>query len=236
MFTNLSLLSGIGMILLSLQTVAQSDISAEYSKDEWLKKLKSVAPEVICKGFFEEESLKKRLQELKIDNNKCIALIPASFDKCKDQHYANLPAKIDRQSASKWGHTLGECIGTDFAIKYLIPDSASGTPASTGLSHAKENMAKDQWLTQLETLAPSMICQGFLEEDSLKEKFKAQNIDNTKCMLLIPASFSKCKSKYYSSLPAMINTESASTWGTKIGECVGADFAEKYLTDLKKSD
>ncbi len=212
-------------MLLPLPLFASSP-TMEMTKDDWLSKLKDVAPTVICKGFLEEPSLKKRMDELKIDNEKCMSLIPASFDKCQKQYYSSLPANMNAQSAATWGHTLGECIGTDFATKYLVPNSQSNAPGS---SSSSGDIPKDQWLSQLKSLAPTMICNGFFEDESIKKKLQDRGIDNAKCVTLIPASFDKCQNEFYSNLPGTLNAENANTWGHKMGECIGTDFAKQYL-------
>ncbi|WED44016.1 hypothetical protein [Legionella cardiaca] len=242
--SKLELIVALGIVVLPLQGLAAAATSSspsptEMTKDDWLGKLKAVAPSVICQGFFEDASLKKRMEELKIDNDKCMSLIPASFDKCQTQYYSGLPATMNRESASKWGHTIGECIGTDFATKYLVstpqgstsasPTSDSSQSSNTSSSSQPTEIPKDQWLSQLKTLAPTMICQGFFDDASLKKKFEERNIDNAKCITLIPPSFDKCQNEFYASLPSTLNTDSANTWGHKIGECIGTDFAKKYL-------
>ncbi len=265
--SKLEFLVGLGIIILPLQGLAAA-APTEMTKDDWLGKLKAVAPSVICQGFFEDASLKKRMEELKIDNDKCISLIPASFDKCQTQYYSGLPATMNKDSAAKWGHTIGECIGTDFATKYLVSNpqastssssdqtTSSSTPSSTSPStpstspstpstspsspissstpatssdSQSTDISRDQWLAQLKTLAPAMICQGFFGDPSLKKKLEDRSIDNTKCVNLIPASFEKCQNELYSNLPTTLNSDSANTWGHKIGECIGTDFAKKYL-------
>lgn len=282
-------------LMLPLQAFASSDTN-NLTKDDWLGKLKSIAPTVICKGFFEEESLKKRLNDLKIDNDKCMSLIPASFDKCQTQYYSAIPASINHDNAAKWGHTIGECIGTDFATKYLLGDTSPSTgtsstnsnptpsssgsvtnpnstnsttstsspssdssspsttnPSSTSTSPTSSQTStsntsttdttstntstssattfpRDKWLQELKILAPEMICRSFFDDASLKKKFEDKSIDKTKCVSLIPASFDKCQTQYYASLPTTLDSSSATTWGNKIGTCIGADFATKYLT------
>ncbi|CEK11014.1 hypothetical protein [Legionella hackeliae] len=234
--SKLETLIGLGIVLLPLQGLAASP--TEMTKDDWLGKLKEVAPTVICQGFFEDASLKKRMEELKIDNTKCVSLIPASFEKCQTQYYSSLPSSINKESASKWGHTIGECIGTDFATKYLVatptPGSSSSSTDSSATGQPSE-MPKDKWFAQLKSLAPSMICQGFFEDASLKKKLEDRNIDNTKCVSLISPSFEKCQTEFYSSLPATIDNDTANTWGRKIGECIGTDFAKKYLVNAPAS-
>lgn len=92
----------------------------ELTKDEWLAKLKAVVPDLICKGFLQDETLSKRLSEMNINYDKCVTLIPASVDKCEKELYAQIPATINQEIAGKWGHSIGECIGKDFALKHLF--------------------------------------------------------------------------------------------------------------------
>jgi hypothetical protein len=75
---------------------------------------------LVCKGFLADETLSNQLDKLKINYDKCVTLIPVSLDKCVSQYYANIPATINDDSAGKWGHNIGECIGKDFAVKYLL--------------------------------------------------------------------------------------------------------------------
>ena len=67
-----------------------------------------------------DPDLKQRLETIKMTYDQCVNVIPESVDKCHNQLYASLPAKISNTDASTWGKTLGECIGKDFAMKYLI--------------------------------------------------------------------------------------------------------------------
>lgn len=55
--------------------------------------------------------------------DQCVVKIPDSVSKCQQDLYANIPDKINTDNAGVWGKALGECIGKDFAIKYLIPKS-----------------------------------------------------------------------------------------------------------------
>ncbi|CAM2891778.1 Uncharacterised protein [Legionella steigerwaltii] len=101
----------------------KSDNSAEISKDKWLKSVTPLLPDLICKGFENDPQLKKRLDDIKMNYEQCIAAIPESVSKCQQQLYGSIPDKINNDSAAVWGKSLGECIGKDFAIKYLIPKS-----------------------------------------------------------------------------------------------------------------
>ncbi|CEG56735.1 hypothetical protein [Legionella fallonii] len=98
-----------------------SSSSGEMSKDSWLNSMTPMLPDLICKGFMQDTDLKKRFDEIKMTYEKCVSLIPGSAKKCQDQIYASIPDKINSETAGTWGKTLGECIGKDFAEKYLIP-------------------------------------------------------------------------------------------------------------------
>lgn len=96
------------------------DVTSEMTKDAWLKAIEPMLPTLICKGFMNDPDLKQRLETIKMTYDQCVSVIPESVDKCHNQLYASVPAKISNTDASTWGKTLGECIGKDFAMKYLI--------------------------------------------------------------------------------------------------------------------
>ncbi|WP_419419558.1 hypothetical protein ACNVED_13780 [Legionella sp. D16C41] len=192
------------------------------SKDDWLSKLREVVPNMICKNFTQNEAVNNRLKSANIDYNKCVTLIPASFDKCKEKYYADLPATIDQESASKWGRTIGECIGDDFAAKNFS-DNRSNSGSSV------QELTKDEWLARLKAVVPDLICKGFLQDETLNKRLTEVNINYDKCVTLIPASVDKCQKDLYSQIPATINQQNAGKWGHSIGECIGKDFAIKYL-------
>ena len=93
----------------------------EMPKESWLNSMTPMLPDLICKGFIQDADLKKRFDEIKMTYEKCVSLIPESAKKCQDELYSNIPDKITAQNAGTWGKTLGECIGKDFAEKYLVP-------------------------------------------------------------------------------------------------------------------
>lgn len=97
--------------------------SSDMTKDAWLGAMAPMLPDLICKGFIADADLKKRFDELKMTYEQCVSYIPESSKKCQDQIYASIPEKINGESASVWGKTLGECIGRDFAEKHLVPKS-----------------------------------------------------------------------------------------------------------------
>lgn len=98
-----------------------SSPSSEMTKDSWLSTMTPMLPDLICKGFIQDADLKKRFDEIKMTYEQCVTLIPASTTKCQNELYANIPDKINSTNAATWGRALGECIGKDFAEKYLVP-------------------------------------------------------------------------------------------------------------------
>lgn len=107
-------------------------------KDEWLKKIKEVVSQPICKGFTDDASISARLKEQKISYDKCVTLIPPISDKCIKKHYDSIPAMITEENAGKWGRMIGECIGADFAVNYLYPGSGDSS-ANDDSSKAKSD-------------------------------------------------------------------------------------------------
>lgn len=101
----------------------ETKASTDMPKDSWLSQMSPLLPDVVCKGFLGDADLKKRFDDLKITYEKCITLIPDISTKCQKEIYPNVPATINDENASKWGRTLGECIGKNFAEQYLIPKS-----------------------------------------------------------------------------------------------------------------
>lgn len=109
-------------------TTAPSSTQAapvEMSKDKWLGSMVPLLPTLICKGFMQDADLKKRFDEIKMNYDQCVSLIPESSKKCQDQIYSQIPETINGSNAGTWGRTLGECIGKDFAEKYLVPKKSS---------------------------------------------------------------------------------------------------------------
>ncbi|WP_454783856.1 hypothetical protein [Legionella sp. WA2024007413] len=102
---------------------ASSNNQVDITKDSWLKSVTPLLPDLICKGFENDPQLKKRLDEIKMTYDQCAAKIPDSVSKCQQELYGNIPEKINSDNAGIWGKALGECIGKDFAIKFLIPKS-----------------------------------------------------------------------------------------------------------------
>ncbi len=102
---------------------SSTNTQTEMPKDNWLNSMTPMLPDLICKGFIQDADLKKRFDEIQMTYEKCVSLIPESAKKCQDQIYASIPDKINSETAGTWGRTLGECIGKDFAEKYLVPKS-----------------------------------------------------------------------------------------------------------------
>lgn len=230
------LLSGkiIGASCLLFSTLATADTASVMPKEEWLGKIKEVVAPTVCKSFTGDASVNKQLIAANIDYDKCVTLVPASYEKCQTKYFAEIPATIDAQSAEKWGNSLGECVGSDFAVKYFVAapvvanDKAVEPTASEPASSA-QSMSKDVWLGKLKMAVPDLICKGFLKDESLGKQLATLKINYDKCVTLIPPSVEKCQTELYASIPATIDDKSAETWGSSIGECIGKDFAVKYL-------
>lgn len=205
-------------------TIEGSEASKAQSKDEWLSQLRTVVPGMVCKNFTQNEEVNKKLKAANIDYDKCVSLIPTSFDKCKEKYYSDLPATINQENAGKWGKNIGECIGADFANNHF------GSAPTTSV----QELTKDEWLNKLKTAVPDLICKGFLQDETLNKRLTEMNINYDKCVTLIPESVSKCQNELYSQIPAKINQENAGKWGHSIGECIGKDFALKHLFNNKK--
>lgn len=129
-----------GITLVPLMTYAEEPIAAhttpaptvtpaspttgeteDMSKTHWLNTIVPMLPSLICKGFMGDPDLKQRLDTIKMNYDQCVAAIPESVSKCQNQLDANIPDKINNEAAATWGKSLGECIGKDFAMKYLLP-------------------------------------------------------------------------------------------------------------------
>lgn len=100
---------------------APADTTSAMTKTNWLNAIVPMLPSLICKGFMSDPDLKKRLDTIKMTYDQCVSAIPESVSKCQTQLYASIPEKITNTDAATWGKSLGECIGKDFAMKYLLP-------------------------------------------------------------------------------------------------------------------
>lgn len=124
--TRLSRMSKLLCISLLIPTVSWSadnnTKTMEMKKDEWLKLVKQVVAAPICKGFMEDASIVKRFKEKNVTYESCLEKIPPITNACINQYYSQLPDVINPQVAAEWGRKLGECIGVEFAKKYLQLD------------------------------------------------------------------------------------------------------------------
>lgn len=100
---------------------ATQNAPTSMTKDAWLNQMMPLLPSLICKGFVQDKGLKQRFDEMKITYDQCVGYVPDIATHCKEQYYSQLPAMIDDEKAGTWGRVLGECIGKDFATKFLIP-------------------------------------------------------------------------------------------------------------------
>ncbi|RUQ94615.1 hypothetical protein [Legionella septentrionalis] len=142
---------GLGVLLLPMWSWAADSSSAsptEMPKDEWLDKVKKVIPDPICKGFMEDASISARLKERNISYQNCVSLIPSIADKCINKYYDSLPAMINQESASKWGRTIGECIGGDFAVNHLYSGTGSESGATDSSSTGSGSTPSTSTTTQ----------------------------------------------------------------------------------------
>lgn len=103
----------------------QDSVIQEMAKDKWLERIKQIVPEPICKGFMDDASISARLKEINMSYEDCVKAIPSIAEKCQQKFYADIPDTVDRDSASKWGRKIGECIGAEFAINHLYADESA---------------------------------------------------------------------------------------------------------------
>ena len=124
MTRNLLLATTIALSSAFIPMVSNAEDAAtptEMPKDKWLSQMTPLLPDLICKGFLQDADLKKRFDEIKMTFEQCATLIPESTNKCQNELFASMPENINSESAAIWGRKLGECIGKDFAEKYLVP-------------------------------------------------------------------------------------------------------------------
>jgi hypothetical protein len=136
MFTSKIHQALVGLSMALLTSISVADVSqpnpgkqkpTQMEKDVWLEHVKKVVPMPICKGFLEDPSISNRFKEVNVTYETCLNEIPQLTDACVKGFYNKLPAQIDQTSASTWGRKIGECIGTEFAKKYLYPEDDSGS-------------------------------------------------------------------------------------------------------------
>ena len=112
----------LGLILLPLTVSADSSMGMP--KTEWMLQIKNEISVPICKDFMANTSISAQMAAHGISYEKCLAVLPALADQCLKKMNDTLPAMITNAAAEKWGHTLGECVGKDFAAAYLSTDTA----------------------------------------------------------------------------------------------------------------
>lgn len=111
------------------QSNGNQDVAVqEMTKDKWLDRIKQIVPEPICKGFMDDASIASRLKEINMSYEDCVKAIPSIAEKCQHKFYADIPDTLDRDSASKWGRKVGECIGAEFAMNHLYADESAKKP------------------------------------------------------------------------------------------------------------
>ena len=126
-----TIILGLGVVLLPLTALSteqlndnQASQKTKIAKDEWLAQVKKIVPEPICKGFIEDPQIKDRFEKVNMTYEGCLKEIPALTQTCINQFQNQIPNEINRQTAAKWGHQIGQCIGNNFANKYLTLDDA----------------------------------------------------------------------------------------------------------------
>lgn len=92
-------------------------------KETWLEQVKAGVSVPVCKSFVEDESIAAQMTARDINYDKCLTLLPSITNKCLQKYDASIPATLDDPLAEKWGRTIGECIGNDFAVTYLYSDN-----------------------------------------------------------------------------------------------------------------
>ena len=127
----LAVISATGLFLSATVTAASA---TEITKDEWLAKIKEVAPAMMCTSFTKNEGINKQLIAASISYDQCVTFIPESYDKCQKQFYSEIPATINKDIAQQWGDRIGDCISTDFSVRHLVSSPtvhpAADAPAS----------------------------------------------------------------------------------------------------------
>ncbi len=114
---------GIGVLLLPLVAFAETpEKSTEMTRDAWLEAVKMGVSEPVCKSFMSDESIASQMSTRHISYDKCVSLMPTIAERCEKKYFSELPMIINDQNAEKWGRTLGECIGNEFALGYLSAD------------------------------------------------------------------------------------------------------------------
>lgn len=102
-------------------TASNSKNSEILSKEDWFKYITPLLPDLICKGFENDVQLKKRFNEIKMSYKQCMEVLPKSISICQQELYAGIPDQMSDKTVDSTAKSLAECIGKDFALKYLIP-------------------------------------------------------------------------------------------------------------------
>ena len=189
------------------------------TRDAWLEKIKSSAPDALCHGFVDDKGLNTKMTTAKIDFNKCVKLVPAIFDKCQESYYSVIPAVLKNESIAQWGSVLGQCVGSSFATTYF--DKAPGIRS--------DEMTKEVWLSKFAQAAPALMCAELFKSKSILEKLNAHHITYDKCLQLLPESISKCQTQLMPTIPATLNDSDRQKWGDSMGKCIGAEFRNQHL-------
>lgn len=117
------------------------------------------------------------------------------------------------------------CAGDAPGSPVAKPEVAPVTPPSDPGSF----ITKSEWLNTIVPLLPSLICKGFMNDPSLKEQLDLINMNDEQCVRIIPDSVRKCQNQLDTSIPEKINTSDTVSWGKKLGECIGKDFAMTHF-------
>ncbi|WP_454784812.1 hypothetical protein [Legionella sp. WA2024007413] len=136
------LVSIMGMSSIFFSAIALATPNKSLSKDEWLTAFKELAPSKMCRRLVDDPKTNTLLQNANINYDKCVTLIPASFDKCQTEFYSELPQNINEKNVSLWSKKMGNCIGLDFYTNNLLdppnkPTKPTPTPSTTSPTTAK---------------------------------------------------------------------------------------------------
>lgn len=221
---------GISAILFSTLAFATTTIS----KDQWLTAFKALAPSKMCRNLVNDPDTNNLLQKANISYDKCVTLIPASFEKCQKKYDSKLPEKIDKKNASIWGTKIGNCIGVDFFTNNLAgvsksSPSLSATKTDKTPTKKGDEMTKEDWLDALTLVAPKLICDKLVSDKSLQKKLTQNGVTSEKCLSAIPDIIAACEKKLSSHIPSSLDKKNQNKWNQIIGKCIGKSFADQYL-------
>ncbi len=231
-----SLVRIIGMSSIFFSTVTLAATNKSLSKDEWLTAFKELAPSKMCRRLVDDPKTNTLLQNANINYDKCVTLIPASFDKCQTKFYSELPQNINDKNVSIWSKKLGNCIGLDFYSNNLLSTANKATPpsspppATTSPTIAKPgDMSKEEWLNDLTLVSPKLICGRLMEDHLFHKKLTKKGITTEKCLNLMPNSIAACEKELSPKIPMTLDKKNQDKWSRTIGKCIGATFAKQYL-------